>query len=180
MPPAGYSIARARQEDLALLPPVELAAAQLLRGHAPDAALSQATDASTLTDAVHHGRAWVARAGGVPVGFAFIDMLADDLPHLAEVSVLPSHGRRGLGTALVRAACAWTGDAGFPMLTLTTFRAVSWNMPFYERLRFVALPPEQLRPALAAVVSGEAARGLAPETRVVMAYHCAQPMTPLE
>ena len=38
----------------------------------------------------------------MPVGFALVEMLADDLPHLEELDVDPSHGRRGLGTALVR------------------------------------------------------------------------------
>ena len=59
------------------------------------------------------------------------------------------------------------------MLTLTTFRAVPWNMAFYARLGFVEIPRGLLRPELAAVVFDEAARGLAPETRVAMAYHVA-------
>jgi GNAT superfamily N-acetyltransferase len=112
----------------------------------------------------------VALAGDTPVGFALVEMLADDLPHLDEVDVKPSHGRRGLGTALVRAACEWATAAGFSMLTLTTFRAVPWNLPFYARLGFVEIPRDLLRPELVAVVSDEAARGLAPETRAVMAY----------
>ncbi len=51
-------------------------------------------------------------------------MLADDLPHLEEIDVDPSHGPRGLGTALVRALCDWATVSGYIMLTLTTFRAV--------------------------------------------------------
>lgn len=114
----------------------------------------------------------MALAGDAPVGFALVEMLADDLPHLDEVDVEPSHGRRGLGTALVQAVCEWATASGFSMLTLTTFRAVPWNLPFYARLGFVEIPRDLLRPELAAVVSDEAARGLAPETRAVMAYHC--------
>ena len=119
---------------------------------------------------MRQGRLWVALAHATPVGFALVTMLAPDLPHLEEVDVEPSHGRRGLGTALVRAVCEWAAASGFPMLTLTTFRAVPWNLPFYARLGFVEIPRELLRPELAAVVSGDAARGLAPETRAVMAY----------
>jgi GNAT superfamily N-acetyltransferase len=115
----------------------------------------------------------VALAGDAPVGFALVKMLADDLPHLDEVDVEPSHGRRGLGTALVRAVCEWATTSSFPILTLTTFRAVPWNLAFYARLGFVEIPRDLLRPELAAVVSDEAARGLAPETRAVMAYRCA-------
>ena len=169
----GYQIARARSEDLSLLPAIELAAAQLLRGHAPESVLNEATDCDTFADAARHGRLWVALAGDAPVGFALVEMLADDLPHLDEVDVEPSHGRRGLGTALVRAVCEWATASGFSMLTLTTFRAVPWNLPFYARLGFVEIPRDLLRPELAAVVSDEAARGLSPETRAVMAYRCA-------
>jgi len=80
--------------------------------------------------------------------------------------------RRGIGTALVRAVCAWSTGNGYPQLTLTTFRAVRWNMPFYSRLGFVEIPPDKLPPQLAAVVAQEAARGLLPTARVVMAYRC--------
>jgi len=168
--PPHYRIDRARPEDLALLPAIERAAARLLRGHAPESVLDKATDLDTFADAARHGRLWVALDGDAPVGFALVEMLADDLPHLAEVDVEPAHGRRGLGTALVRAACEWAGATGFSMLTLTTFRAVPWNLPFYARLGFVEIPRDRLRPELAALVSDEAARGLPPETRAVMAY----------
>jgi GNAT superfamily N-acetyltransferase len=168
--PHGYQVVRARPEHLNRLPAIERAAAQLLRGHAPESVLNEVTDCDTFAAAARDGRLWVALAEDTPVGFALVEMLADDLPHLDEVDVDPSHGRRGLGTALVRAVCEWATSSGFSMLTLTTFRAVPWNLPFYARLGFVEVPGDQLRPELAAVVSDEAARGLAPETRAVMAY----------
>ena len=171
-----YSIRPARAEHIAALSAIELAAAQLLRGHAPESVLAETTDERTFGDAVRDGRLWVASAGNIPVGFALVEMLADDLPHLEELDVDPSHGRRGLGTALVRAVCEWATVNGFAILTLTTFRAVTWNLPFYARLGFVEIPSETLRPELAAVVSAEADRGLDPDTRVVMEYRCVPPV----
>jgi hypothetical protein len=53
-------------------------------------------------------------------------------------------------------------------VTLTTFRDVPWNMPFYARLGFEIVPPEQVGPALFAIVEGETRRGLDPARRVVM------------
>lgn len=167
-----YTIALARPEDLDRLPAIELAAAQLLRGHAPESVLNEVTDSQTFEAAARQGRLWVARAGTHPVGFALVEMLADDLPHLDEVDVAPAHGRRGLGTALVRAVCEWASSAGFAVVTLTTFRAVPWNLPFYARLGFVEIPPDRLRTELVAVVSDETARGLVPAKRAVMAYRC--------
>lgn len=172
MTPTGYAIVRAGPEHVAALAGIELAAARMLEGHAPEAVLNEATDERTLADAVRDGRLWVALEDNAPVGFALVQMLADDLPHLDEIDVEPSCGRRGIGTALVRAVCDWAAASGFSMLTLTTFRDVPWNMPFYVRLGFVEIPDDVLRPELAAVVADEAARGLAPQTRAVLAYRC--------
>jgi len=149
----------------------------MLKGYAPDSVLAETTDGCTFTDAVHDGRLWVALAGIKPVGFALVKMLADDLPHLEEIDVGPIHGRRGLGSALVRAACEWATVSGYAMLTLTTFRSVPWNYPFYASMGFVEIPRETLRPELAALVSDEAHRGLNPDLRVVMSYRCRTPLT---
>jgi GNAT superfamily N-acetyltransferase len=168
----GYSIRPAQVADIQNLPAIELAAAQLLRGHAPESALAGTTDGRTFADAALEGRLWVALRGRTPVGFALVKMLAEDLPHLEEIDVHPSHGRRGLGRALIRAVCDWAIVSGYVMLTLTTFRDVPWNLPFYARLGFVEISWETLRPELAAVVCEEAHRGLDPHTRAVMGYRC--------
>lgn len=165
-----YSIGSAQPEHIPALGAIELAAARLLSGHAPESVLSETSGESTFADAARGGRLWVASTGNIPVGFALVAMLADDLPHLEEIDVHPSHGRRGVGTALVRAVCEWATVSGYPMLTLTTFRAVPWNAPFYARLGFVEIPRETLRPELAAVVAEEAHRGLDSRTRVVMGF----------
>jgi hypothetical protein len=46
---------------------------------------------------------------------------------------------------------------------------VAWNAPFYARLGFVVVARDDWPPAIAAIVAGEAARGLDPAARVVMA-----------
>lgn len=176
MPMQGYSVRLARLEHVPALPAIELEAAQMLKGYAPDSVLAETTEGCTFADAVRDGRLWVALTGTRPVGFALVEMLAGDLPHLEEIDVEPIHGRRGLGTALVRAVCEWATVSGYPMLTLTTFRSVPWNYPFYARLGFVEIPRETLRPELAALVFDEAHRGLDPDTRVVMGYRCGTPL----
>src|SRR5262249_42892946 len=140
----------------------------------PEPVLLETTDQATFDEAQRHGRLWVALAGKQPVGFAIVVMLADDLPHLDELDVLPEHGRQGLGTALVHAVCDWTCGVGHREVTLTTFRAVPWNMPWYARLGFVAIPSESMRPELREVLLEEASRGMPVETRVAMSYRCAR------
>lgn len=82
------------------------------------------------------------RYAGAPVGFAHLVWLRDDhgLPavHLEQLSVqLPAHGRRGIGTSLVEAACAEARWAGHRSVSLCTYTEVPWNGPFYRRLGFV-------------------------------------------
>jgi len=92
--------------------------------------------------------ALVLVTGDPPVGFVCVG-LVDGLPHIWQLSVHPDHGRRGLGRALVQAACRWARAEGFEAVTLTTYRDVPWNGPFYASLGFVTV--DALAPGLAAV-----------------------------
>lgn len=165
-----YTIAKARLQDIPELAAIERAAAVLLHGYAPPAVLEETTDESHFRQAQAGGRLWVVLAEDAPVAFALIEMLADDLPHLEEIDVDPRHGRRGVGTALMRTLLDWLAASGYAELTLTTFRDVAWNMPFYAGLGFEEVPAHELRAALTAVVEDETARGLDPRRRVVMRY----------
>jgi len=163
-----YSIANARKQDLTRLPGIELAAARLLAGHAPDSILNETTPLDVLQEAQRNGHLWVALADDVAVGFAHVEILNREVAHLDEIDVDPQHGRRGLGTCLMTRVCEWAADNGYAFVTLTTFRDVPWNMPFYARLGFEVLPDTQLAPALCAIVADETRRGLDPARRVVM------------
>ena len=167
-----YTITAARPRDLAALPAIELAAARLLVGLAPESVLNETTSDEVLCNAQRHGHLWVALADDVPVGFAHIEVIEPAVAHLEEIDVHPQHGRRGLGTRLVRAMCAWAMAAGYHSVTLTTFRDVPWNMPFYARLGFDVIQSESLSPALRRVVQDETRRGLDPARRVAMRRPC--------
>ena len=171
-----YTITPARPKDLAVLPAIELAAARLLVGHAPESVLNQATSNEVLKTAQRQGHLWVALADDRPVGFAHIQVIEPAVAHLVEIDVHPQHGRRGLGTKLVRAVCAWASAAGCHSVTLTTFRDVPWNMPFYARLGFEVIPSEALGPALRSILQDEARRGLDPARRVAMRRSCGSAM----
>jgi GNAT superfamily N-acetyltransferase len=165
----GYAIEPARAEDLPALGAVEQAANALFEGTGLLPAVDDDfTHPQEFAEAQTAGRLWVARApDGEPVGFALVELQGGQ-PHLEEMDVMPAHGRRGLGRALLEAVFAWGRDAGYAQLTLTTFRELPWNAPFYARAGFDVIPPEDLSPTLAARVREEAARGLDPTKRVVM------------
>ena len=165
-----YRIIPAREKDLPFLPVIELAAASLLAGHAPEAVLKETTDIHTFRQARAGGRLWVAAAGDIPVGFVHVRLLESGAPHLEELDVHPSHGRQGLGRWLVTTACDWAAHQGHGGITLTTFRGLPFNMKFYENCGFQEVPAGELEPELASILRHEAERGLAPERRVVMRW----------
>ena len=96
-----------------------------------------------------------------PVAYV-VSRVVDGCAHIEQVSVAPSHARRGLGAALIDHLAAETGA---PALTLTTFRDVPWNAPYYQRLGFRVFEPG---PELAALVRREAARIPGDAPRVAM------------
>jgi hypothetical protein len=55
-----------------------------------------------------------------------------------------------------------------PSVTLTTFRDIAWNAPFYARCGFAELADRDLNPRLAAIRVREAALGLDVANRCAM------------
>lgn len=163
-----YAIREARPQDVTQLAAIELAAARLLVGFAPESVLNETTSLDVLVRAQREERLWVALDDDVPVGFAHLEPIERNAIHLAEIDVHPDHGRRGLGTKLICHVCDWAAGKGYGAVTLTTFRDVPWNLPFYSRLGFSVVPPEQLSASLRAIVEEETRRGLDPSRRVVM------------
>ncbi len=78
----------------------------------------------------------VAEEGGHAVGVAAV-RVHDDWWHLEQISVDPGHGRRGVGTTLLLDVVARARTAGAQGVTLTTFRDVAFNGPWYAQHGFV-------------------------------------------
>lgn len=126
-----------------------------------------ATD-SVLSVAEHRrfaaaGASWVAIAGagasaGVPVGFLCAETAGPEL-HVWELAVHAAWQRRGLGRRLLQAAIDRARSEGLGAVTLTTFREVPWNEPFYRSLGFETLGPAPGE-RLAALLRRETERGL--------------------
>ncbi|MFC5586642.1 GNAT family N-acetyltransferase [Nitratireductor kimnyeongensis] len=73
------------------------------------------------------------------IGFAICGQIGSFL-HLKELSVAPEHGRRGLGSALLDAVIAESVARKLDGVSLSTFRSVPFNAPFYKRHGFVDEP----------------------------------------
>lgn len=154
------SIRLARPDDLSLLAPIEVAAEQLFVDFGIELPADTLTDAWFFEEACLEQRLLVAvDDADRPVGFSVLEIVDGDV-YIDEVDVHPAHGRRGLGTALVRASCDWARAHGYQAITLTTFRDVPWNGPFYRKLGFDEVTEAALGPGLAAIRAEERRRGL--------------------
>jgi GNAT superfamily N-acetyltransferase len=169
----GYVIRLARGSELETLPEIERRAAALFGAWAAELELTrelleQVTSLEALRAANRDGRVWVAAdRDDRPVGFALVREIGL-FAHLEELDVLPEHGRRGLGAALLEAVCAWAHTRGFAAVTLSTFRDVPWNAPFFARHGFEAPARDELPPELLEIVAMEDKRGLRTDRRVIM------------
>ena len=141
----------ARPAELAALPDVEDRSGSLFTV----AGIDLPPDVLTVEEL--RAAAVVFVAGDPPVGFAMVDVL-DGQAYLHQLSVLPSHMRRGLGGALIEATCDWAREHGYRAVTLTTFTDVPWNGAVLPSRGFVELPDPP--PELAAVRAAEVAAGL--------------------
>ena len=78
---------------------------------------------------------WRETAGGERAGFLVAE-IADGRAHLSEVSVRRAAQGLGIGRALVATFLDWARAEGFAEATLTTFRDLHFNAPFYATLGF--------------------------------------------
>jgi 4-diphosphocytidyl-2-C-methyl-D-erythritol kinase len=170
---AGYTIRLSRRAEVRALPELERRAHERLVPDAGSAGqraepVPPPSTLDVLLSAHEDGRLWVAADdGGEVIGFALLTELGL-FAHLAAIFVLPEHGRRGLGAALLEAACEWAGSRGFSAVTLSASRDVAWSAPFFARHGFELIPPSELPPELLRIVQGEQSLGLRTELRVIM------------
>ncbi len=165
-----YTIERARLSDLPQLADIELAAATLFPDEDLPANLRQTCHpAKFFRDALDRNHLWVARnkATQDPIGFVLVDVV-DDVIHITEMDVLPEFSRRGVGRALIATVREWAEEQRYDRLTLTTFRHLPWNGPFYRRLGFLEIPQPLLPKPLAEILAAEAQLGLDPQNRIAM------------
>jgi GNAT superfamily N-acetyltransferase len=159
----------AAPKDFASLRDIERAAGRLFTEIGMDEIASdEPPSLDALSQYSDRGHAWVlVDDQDSPVGFALVDVV-DGCAHIEQLSIHPRHHRRGYGRVLIHQIATWAQDRGMPAVTLTTFRDVPWNAPYYERCGFHELTETELSPGLAEVRARETDHGLDPRTRVCM------------
>ena len=118
-----------------LFAPTGLIQGEALNDHVPQTVFEQAIAAGDVVK-VHEGP-------GVPLGFALVSHRGGTL-YLDQLSVHPDHGRKGLGAALIQRVFQVAKQRKLRLVTLSTFRDVPWNGPFYRKLGFRELARKEL------------------------------------
>jgi GNAT superfamily N-acetyltransferase len=163
-----YVVRLALPEHVDQLPHIEREAATRFGDSLPESVLSHVTPLDYLVAAQQAGLLWVAlEPAGAPIGFAVASICGLRV-HLDELDVLPGHGRKGIGSALIRAVEDYAINRGCDEITLTTFCDVPWNAPFYARVGFEAIPEHELGAELGQRLSDESSLGLERSRRVAM------------
>jgi GNAT superfamily N-acetyltransferase len=152
-------------DDVPLLRAIERDAVQLFATVGMvEITLAEATSVPVYERAAAAGLLFVA-ALPEPAGFVLMQPLDGGL-YVFELDVARRHQRRGIGRALMGAALERARGLGH--LTLTTFRDVPWNAPWYRRLGFSDVAPSEVGPGLAAIFAREAAHGHDMSRRVAL------------
>lgn len=144
-------IREARPGEYALLPAIEADADRLFEAHGIGPLPPPAAVKEYLKSLL------VLVSGNPPVAFARVSEV-DGHAHLEQISVRPDYFRKGIGSGLVRAACAESANLGYRRITAITFQHVPWNAQFYSGLGFRAV--SRLTPGLSALREREMTLGL--------------------
>ena len=156
-----------RPGDVASLPAIERAAGERFR---EDPCLAWLADGEVISAEQHleyaeRGLSWLALANDQPVGFILAEAHPSSL-FIVELSVDLEWQGKGIGRQLIACVADHARKRGLTALTLTTFRDVPWNAPFYAKLGFEYVA--ELTPELREKREEEAAHGLAYNSRCAM------------
>ncbi|WP_447439321.1 GNAT family N-acetyltransferase [Enterobacter cloacae] len=156
-----------RPGDVTALPAIEHAAGQRFRDYPELAWLAEGEviSAEQHLDYAERGLSWLALANDQPVGFILAETYVSSL-FIVELSVHLDWQGKGIGRRLIACVADQARKRGLASLTLTTFRDVPWNAPFYARLGFEMITT--LTPELREKREEETAHGLAYDARCAM------------
>ncbi len=137
----------------------------------PDIAAADPGSVAELEPYLAAGAAWVAvDDADAPIAY-ILTAAVDEGIHIDQVSVAPTHARRGIGAALIDHVAGLARASRRTALTLTTFRDIPWNAPYYARLGFRELAEQEWGPDLRARVAHEHAVIPGDAPRVAMSRH---------
>ena len=165
-----WSLRLARVSDAEFMPAIEAAAGEMFAEiDGIGSAGTHTLPIEKLTRYIRKGHSLVAHVDETLVGFLVNEPFSREL-HVWEMDVHPTFQGRGIGAGLIRACQIDARNSGYSAITLTTFRDVPWNGPFYTRLGFEEVTALDAHPRLASELALEADHGLPMNRRCAMIH----------
>lgn len=164
-----FYIRPAREDEIDRIREIEDKANEMFAGlQLIDESLDEGVPLESLKESIEKNRTWVACIGAdMPIGMVIVSEM-DGSVYIEEMDVLPAFARRGVGSMLLGYACEWAKQNCFSAVTLSTFRDVPWNAPFYRRHGFRDLKPDEWSRGMLLIREKEIDHGLRVEERVFM------------
>ncbi|MDZ3826646.1 GNAT family N-acetyltransferase [Pseudomonas monsensis] len=165
-----FVVRRAQQRDAVALPAIERSAAELFRVDPTLAWLADAPvpDAEQHLQAIRSVLVWVAEHTDQQLGGFLRAVEVDNQLHVEELSVSQHFQGQGMGRKLLLMAIEYAAEQQLRAVTLTTFSDLPWNAPFYQKIGFSLLTPQETPAHLFDALNSEAAHGLPIERRCAM------------
>ncbi len=164
---AAKTIRRPNPDELALLPALEADAGRRFADVGMDSvAAVPPPPLQPFVQAHQRDLLWII-GHPQPLGFILLSIV-DGHTHIDEVSVRIDASGQGLGRLLIEHACTLATQKGHNRVSLTTFRDVPWNAPYYRRLGFEAVSTDAAAPELQAIARQEAAKSRHAAARIAM------------
>jgi len=158
-----------RIEDIDLLLAIEDSAGESFRD-IPD--LAWVADDDAMSTEMHlqyvlQGTSWVAEVDDQLIGFVCAES-ADSNLHICELAVRREWQHQGIGRRLMKATIEHARGNQFQAVTLTTFKEIPWNEPFYRSLGFEIIDQEKLNARLEQILHAEIQHGFPSSLRCAM------------
>jgi GNAT superfamily N-acetyltransferase len=151
---ASTHVRSARPLDLDNLVVLEVQAGQVFHSVGMSEVADDVPDREALHRSQGQGLIWVAEQQGEIAGYIVATVL-DGNAHIGQVSVAPEYARQGIGRLLISHAEDWGRSNTRPATTLTTFRDVPWNGPYYKTLGYRELSGSEIGIELSAEMKHE-------------------------
>jgi predicted N-acetyltransferase YhbS len=125
------------------------------------------TDAEILRERLAQDALIVAADGETPVAYVIFEVV-EGCAYIEQIDVLTSHAGQRIGARLLDAVADRARGRRLKALTLSTFRDVPFNAPYYARLGFEVIADADLTPGLLEIRAAHLERGLDESRRVFM------------
>ena len=157
----------ARQDEIETIRDLERVSAQRFQGMIDALAADEPSPSAVLAARIEAGDLVVAVDGDDVVGFVMFRTV-EDHAYVEQVDVLPAYEGQRIGAALLDGVSGRARAAGLKGVSLSTFREVPWNAPYYRWLGFVEVADDALSPGMRAIRREHLLRGLDEDARVFM------------